>query len=368
MLSRTSTQQFLRCLGLGCLSLLILLGGILYLSHAQGWINVWRLPIKPIAAFLGGAGLGNLMAAWLLGLSRRRLAWSGLIVLVILNGLAFVGAYGLTHFQPPGSSIPGMPRTVNMQKPSDVGLDYATQLIGAGSDEWLEAWYAPALDQAQGTVLLFPGNGGSKSLQLLAPAQIFHQLNYDALLIDFRGLGGSSGQTTTLGGKESRDVEIAFQHAEALALPKPYILYGVSMGSAAIMRAIAQNRITPDAIILELPFARLVSAVKSRLKAKRIPPSPAAELLVFWGSIQHGFNGFAHNPVAYAHHIDCPSLILQGEQDQWVTRAEIEAIAQGSSSQIAWFPTAGHQLLVTVDKSFWTSSVSRFLEGVRGGE
>ncbi len=236
-----------------------------------------------------------------------------------------------------------------------------------GRSAWLETWYIPAGGaEVEGTVLLFPGNGGNKSKQLLAPAKTFHHLRYDTLLVDFRGVGGSSDNTTTLGAREAQDVAAALAFAQRAQYPRPYVLYGVSMGSAAILKAVAQEQITPDAVILELPFARLLDAVKSRLRAIGLPPTPLAELLVFWGSVQHRFNGFAHNPVVYAKRVYCPTLILQGELDRWTSQAEVERILHNLADpkQLVIFPKTGHTLLVTVNQPLWQQSVAQFLQAI----
>jgi alpha-beta hydrolase superfamily lysophospholipase len=193
---------------------------------------------------------------------------------------------------------------------------------------------------------------------------VFHGLNYNTLLVDFRGVGGSSGKTTTLGVREAKDVALALNFARKLDVERPLILYGISMGTAAILRAIAAENSQPDALILELPFARLLSAVKIRLQALNIPSFPLAELMVFWGSIQHRFNGFFHNPVAYATHVKCPTLILHGQRDRWTSQAEIDAIFENlhGSKQLVLFPSAAHQLLVTVDRELWSESIERFLK------
>jgi uncharacterized protein len=88
------------------------------------------------------------------------------------------------------------------------------------------------------------------------------------------------------------------------------------MGSAAILKAVADKAVNPDGIIIELPFARLLDALRSRLRAVGLPPFPLAELMVFWGGIQHGFNGFARNPVTYASQVSSPTLILHGKLDR----------------------------------------------------
>lgn len=140
------------------------------------------------------------------------------------------------------------------------------------------------------------------------------------------------------------------------------------MGSAAILKAIADKdkNISPEAIILEAPFARLVNAVSSRLKAIKIPAFPMTQLMVFWGGIQQGFNGFNHNPVIYAKSVECPTLILQGKLDKWTTLEEINQILQNLQGfkQLVIFPDAGHDLLVTVDKQLWKQSVEKFIKGI----
>jgi uncharacterized protein len=261
---------------------------------------------------------------------------------LILNILSFGGAYVLTN----SSSGFGLSRPDSSKLPTDVGLAYNTRRIPINQTEWLETWFIPA-QNSKGTVLLFPGHRGSKALQLLAPAQSFNNLGYDTLLVDFRGVGGSSGHTTTIGVREAKDVSLAVNYSQRSNLKKPYILYGVSMGSAAILKAMAEAKIYPNAIILELPFAELLNAIRSRLKVIGMPTFPVAELVVFWGSVQHGFNGFSHNPVTYARQVTCPTLILQGSLDQWTTADEINQIFSNlrGSKQLVVFPNAGHQLL-----------------------
>ncbi len=282
-----------------------------------------------------------------------------LIAFILINFLSYVGAYFLTHFNYSN-------RQVISKNPDDIGLKYETERISINPDEWLDTWLIPAQNTSNGTVLLFPGNNGSKGKQLLAPTQVFHNLGYDTLLVDFRGLGSSSGNSTTIGVRESKDVALTINYAKQFQLKRPYILYGVSMGSAAILKAIADENINPEAVILEAPFARLVNAVSSRLKAINIPTFPVTQLMVFWGGIQHGFNGFAHNPVTYASSVNCPALILHGKLDKWTTVAEINEIYQNlqGSKQLVIFPNAGHDLLVTVDKQLWKRSVEKFIKGI----
>ncbi|HEY9889642.1 MAG TPA: alpha/beta fold hydrolase, partial [Candidatus Obscuribacterales bacterium] len=188
------------------------------------------------------------------------------------------------------------------------------------------------------------------------------QMGYHALMVDFRGQGGSSGTSTTLGLREAEDVAAAVAHADTIGLPRPYVTYGVSTGSVAIMRAI-RDGLTVDAALLEMPFAHLMNAVKTRMKAQDFPTWGVAELLVFWGGVQHGYNAFAHNPVRYARALTLPTLILQGEKDRWTRLEEVQDIYHNlpGAKEMVVFPGAGHNLLVTVDQPLWTEAIADFL-------
>ena len=298
---------------------------------------------------------------------RKRIYWIVTIGFLSLNALAYTFAYALTHFRSPEEFRLGLSRPISTRTPIDLGLEYTTQRIPINQTEWLETWFIPVKDAAsKGTIILFPGSSGSKARQLLAPAKVFHELGYDTLLVDFRGVGGSSGNTNTIGIREAQDVALSMNYAQKSNLKHPSILYGISMGSAAILKAVADKKVNPDAVILEEPFAKLVNAVGSRVSINHLPPFPLAELIVFWGGIQHGFNGFDHNPVDYASQVKCPTLILQGELDQWTTRVEIDRIIDNlrGYKQLSIFSRTGHNLLVTVDKERWKKDMAKFLKRV----
>lgn len=330
--------------------------------HLRGIVNAWALPLKAIAAFLGGGGLACFLVAFLLPSPWKRLLTLGTVAIVILNAAAYYGAYLSTSYRLPGEFGLRTPKPVNSQTPGDLGLAYATHRIELNRHEWLEAWSVPAGSESEsrGTVLLFHGKGGSKGGSLLSSARTFHELGYAALLVDFRGVGGSSGNEITIGVREAKDVARSLSFARQENFPRPFVLYGISMGTAAILRAIAYEEVAPDAIVLELPFARLLDATR-----RRLPPIPLlAGLMVFWGGAQHGFNGFAHNPVVYARKTTCPVLILHGVQDKWTNVDEVEAMLENLGSaakQLVLFPDAGHQLLATVDRDLWQTSVEQFL-------
>ncbi|KAI9131444.1 alpha/beta hydrolase [Acaryochloris sp. CCMEE 5410] len=362
------------------LGLLISLVLLVMVLHGLQIINAWQLPLKPVLAFLGGGSLSCWIAAQIMKgwhqspraaprtlRWRRRVLFISLFLLISLNASTYLAAYTLTHVRDPGQWGLGFPKPTNIRTPQERGLSYSTHRLPINSSAWLEAWLIPATGTpAQGTVVMFPGNRSTKDRQLIGPAQTFSQLGYNSLLVDYRGVGGSSGYSTTVGMREAEDVVVAFNALPALDLQPPVIAYGVSMGSAAILNAIATQNLQPDAIIIELPFARFIDAVRSRLQHHQIPPFPLAELLVFWGGVQHGVNGFSHNPVEFARAIQCPTLVMQGQQDPWTTVAEVKTLFQQITApkQLVIAPDGGHHQLIGIDRALWETSLSHFLQSI----
>jgi pimeloyl-ACP methyl ester carboxylesterase len=136
------------------------------------------------------------------------------------------------------------------------------------------------------------------------------------------------------------------------------------MGGAAILRAVAIDGIHPAAIIVEGVFDRLLTTVQHRFDAVRLPSWPVSQLLVFWGSVPIGYNGFQHNPVDYASAITCPILVMHGERDPWITSAETQALVASidGPKQLVEFPGVGHDMpYVYPAPDLWVATVKQFL-------
>jgi uncharacterized protein len=213
--------------------------------------------------------------------------------------------------------------------------------------------------------LLFHGYAVSKS-SLLTTARVFHELGYGALLVDFYGSGGSSGRGTTIGVKEADDVAATIDYARRTWRNRKIILYGISMGGAALLRAIAVHEVKPDAIIVEATFDTLLNTGKNRFRSMRLSGWPFAELLLFWGNVQNGFNFFSHNPVDYARSVNCPTLILHGEKDERVRLEEARTIASamGTKARFVAFSGVPHMPIVDARPEQWRLEVSKFLAQV----
>ena len=232
----------------------------------------------------------------------------------------------------------------------------------SGSGETLEAWSIEQ-DREPVTVLLFHGYGGSKD-SLLGVARDLADRGLDCLLVDFFGSGGSSGSTTTLGVKEGHDVAAALGFARKRWPKHRLILYGSSMGAAAILRSVAHYSAKPDAVILESVFSSLLETTSRRFELMDLPPRPLADLLLFWGGLEAGIDARQHRPMADAQAVRVPALVLHGARDTRATPDQALRVyhALRGPKRLHVAREGGHAPLLYVDAEAWARELQWLLE------
>lgn len=299
-----------------------------------------------------------------------------------LNVLAFRHAGALTRFdatRPPTRALESLSlseraqallggasvrRPENNQTPAARGLAFTTHLLSERSPQ-LEVWRIPR-EQSRGVVLLCHGYAGSKA-SLLPAASEFHALGFSCVLLDFRGSGGSEGNQTSLGVHEAEDVARAAAFAQSQELAgRPLVVFGTSMGAAAALRAVHLGRIEPARLILEAPFNRLLVTLRHRFEIMGVPSFPSAELLLFWGSVRAGFNGFEHDPQTYAASVRCQTLVIHGESDARVSVAEVREVLKAlpAESVFELLEGVGHEPFLQARPEAWRRAVSALLAGL----
>lgn len=79
------------------------------------------------------------------------------------------------------------------------------------------------------------------------------------------------------------------------------------MGASAITASVKDYKeLTPQKIILEMPFGTLMEAVEGRIKMMKLPPQPISTLITFWGGIQYGNWAFNMKPQEFAKKLPAP--------------------------------------------------------------
>jgi uncharacterized protein len=253
---------------------------------------------------------------------------------------------GVSNPRSKNKSLPGQPfRTIHLK-----------------SNKLIECWLISTKAKTKGTIILFHGYSGDKS-KMLDKSDVFLELGYNTLLVDFMGSGGSEGNQTTIGFEEAEEVKTSFDYLKNKGEQTIY-LFGTSMGAAAILKAIDDHSLNPAGIIIECPFGTMYQTTAARFKTMHVPAFPMAHLLVFWGGLENGFWAFGHNPSEYAKSVKCPTLLLYGQKDEKVGREEIDEIYKNirGAKRLKTYPLAGHENYLKKYRKEWTGDVKSFLE------
>lgn len=308
------------------------------------------------------------MKKWL----KRALIFFG-TVFVLANVMAFLHARKFTHFDPEaterldehglssGKKLQLLFSGVSLPRPRDTKLPYRpfTELV-LQRNKRIACW-SMRVPGAKGSVVLCHGYGGSRK-DMLQRAYFFMDEGYNVLLPDFMGAGASEGNECTIGYKEADNVKACIEYLVKQGERNIYLM-GASMGAAAIMRACSLEPLPVKGLILECPFGSLRQTVKNRFETVGVPAFPLADMLVFWGGLQHGFNGFSHNPEDYARKIHTPVLLLYGARDDRVRRFEIDRIFAGLAGPrtLVVFPLSGHESYQVRYPQQWMDAARSFL-------
>jgi alpha-beta hydrolase superfamily lysophospholipase len=302
--------------------------------------------------------------------------WVFVVQFVLVNISGILYAYKLTHFYEPSLKPaqlqskniftktwklfrgPKFRKTIETELPH---YPYETVQLITKKNNLIEAWQIPA-DSSKATIIMIHGLGANKS-SLLDEAYEFRYLGFNVMMVDLRAHGNSSGNTTTLGVRESEEVKIAYDYISKKG-EKKIILYGVSLGAVVIAKAIYDYNLQPSGIILDMPFETLKKLFEGRARILGFPEEPFGVLVTFWSGIERGFNGFKHNTSRYVQKIKCPVLMQYGALDRLVTSEETNSVFKNISSpdkKLVIYKNADHESFLRNEPELWRKEVSEFL-------
>lgn len=304
--------------------------------------------------------------------------WVIVIQIILANISASIYAYKFTHFyDSPAQHISSQnifdktwklfvgPKFYKNTDEPEPSFAHETVQLKTSDGIPIDAWYSKS-DSSNTCVILVHGYTANKSF-VADEAAMFKQWGYSVLLFDLRGHGKSGGNTTTFGMKETDELQKAFEFAKQSGNAK-IIVYGVSLGSGVCMKAVAENKIQPDAIIADCPFGNLHQHFKRRAALLGFPSEPFASLITLWIGIEKGFNAFQHDNRSYAKRVNCPALVEWGEKDRFVSQEEAESVFKSISSKkkkIVVYPDADHESFLRKDPFTWEKEVQAFLKTIQ---
>ncbi len=168
---------------------------------------------------------------------------------------------------------------------------------------------------------------------------------YACMLFDFRAHGRSSGERTGFGVHERRDVEAAIAFAGTREPNAPILLWGSSMGCAAIAFAVAEQPERVRGIIFDSAYSQLISAVNGwwyfvggRVLAGLLLPVPLISRLFV------PINPWKVDVAEAVAKIQVPMLFVHGDSDTLALpdQARRNVAAAGDRGQIEWFQGCNH--------------------------
>lgn len=301
-----------------------------------------------------------------------------LVQLLLINISAAFHAYRITHYYdddrvrnlPPSAGTLFL-RTwrlmVGKKIPQSLVQYYppgpydTVQLLTRNKNK-IEGWWMKA-DSSIGTVILFHGLSSNKG-HVLSEAYEFLSMGYNTLLIDMRAHGNSSGIVNSLGVKESEEVKLAFDFVRQKG-EKNIILWGMSLGAVIITKAVYDYDLSPQKIILEMPFDRVQDHIRARARVLGFPDEPFGFFVTVWTGIEQGYWGFGHKTSKYVKKISCPVLLQWGANDKYVLRKETDNIFTNIAAPqktMMVYEEGGHTSLLGANPDKWRKSIYDFLK------
>jgi lysophospholipase len=255
-------------------------------------------------------------------------------------------------------------------------------------------WPQPEGAAVRGT-LLFAGGRGDFIEKYLEPMAHWHEQGWAVTAFDWRGQGGSRGQTAD-GREDSLDLmvdDLAALLAEVRGSgPAPHVAVAHSMGGHVLLRALAEQRATLDAAVLVAPMLAINSAPLPRRAAGwaaaamaaagwaraplwRSSPGPFRQKALTtsaeryedelwwwgeepgfrlaapsWGWLAAAYRSSARLTEARLREVATPLLLLATDTDRLVSAAAIRRAAKLiPGAKLKMFAGAGHEILREAD-------------------
>jgi pimeloyl-ACP methyl ester carboxylesterase len=280
----------------------------------------------------------------------RRWAWrtaAGAVVVVALFVFGWVpyvlgGLATTRRFEFPDRENGGL-------SPASFGLGFEDVSFRSRDGVGLVGWWVPAA-QPWGTVVMAHGLNRTR-VEMVKKVPFVHEHGWNALLFDMRHHGDSGGEATTFGVREKDDVEAAVGLARRLSAG-PVVLWGVSLGGAAVVLAGAEDPLVAG-VICDSSFRNLRDTVAHHIQLLRrwrwwlgaVPTWPVTDEVLFWMGRRGHFDPRAADVLGAARRLEGrPALFVANSEDQRMPK-EIAfelAAAAGPAAEVLIVPGRSH--------------------------
>ena len=176
------------------------------------------------------------------------------------------------------------------------------------------------VDNPKGVVLYLKGN--SKSIKGWGKFAVdFTRINYDVIMVDYRGFGKSTGKRSQKAIKH--DLQYIYNKIRERVSEKYIILYGRSLGSGFAAKLASMNH--PKMLILDAPYYSL-----AKVTGRFMPFMPLSVLLKY-----------PMPTYKWLKYVNCPIRIIHGTQDKLIPFKSSVKLSQINPKRTRLYPVIG---------------------------
>lgn len=242
------------------------------------------------------------------------------LTLVAVAAVVVAAAYVLWQAWNASAVVVHPERVPIGRSPTEFGLDFETVSFETDDGLTLRGWFIPPTEPESATVITQPGYGGNRTSVITHTAMLARH-GYGVLTFDWRNLGESEGEHSTVGLEEQLDVAAAMDWLEGRADVDPERIGALSQsaGAAAVIHAAAQDPAI-RAVVAETTFASLQDMMDTGVEQRTgLPAFPFAPLVTAFGELRTGGDISEVRPVQVIGRIaPRPVLIIRAGRDDWV--------------------------------------------------
>jgi fermentation-respiration switch protein FrsA (DUF1100 family) len=296
--------------------------------------------------------------------SRRRVG----IALAVLVAACLLVVTGVVLWQAHAAAmeIVHPPRKAVQPRPEDFGLAYEDVSFVTADGLRLQGWYIPPSHPDRAALLVNPGYGDHRGQAITTTAMLARH-GYGVLSFDWRAVGESEGDQSTVGYDEVLDVQAAMAWLRARPDVDPDRLGALarSAGAAALIQAAADDP-SIRAVVAETTFSTLPDMVAMGVEAKTgLPAFPFAPLIVWFGERETGRHIADVRPVDHIARLSPrPVLLIRAGRDEWVPSFNADRLfaAAGEPKELWDSPNAAHSEVSRDDTAAYEAKVTDFFD------
>ncbi len=248
----------------------------------------------------------------------QKIVFFAVLILLFIIGISLLQFY--ISIKPP--------KYVSDRTPADYSMEYEEiELITEDGIE-ISAWFIPAIDRTNKTVILGHGYPFEKG-NILVIAPFLHE-KFNLMLFDFRYFGKSSGKYTTLGYKEQKDIDAVIEY-----LDKKHQKIGVFGFSLSASTALMSENEEIKAIVADSPYASLSLMIRD-VYSVFLFTLPFEFMTQIYAKLFLGINIDEKSPLKSISQKDTPILLIHGSKDSQINVKHSYLLKNHSKTAELW--------------------------------